>query len=199
MKQQIFEPKYPTKMYSLILFIPMAAFFLWKLVAGKDTSTENIFATIFSVLILALAPYALVKRIVFDANAFSIEKYIWPTNTIAYADVIDIGLTVIKTRSGRIGIGAMVNADELHNIFGELIEQGKINRYQIENKIVVEENISRKALLPAVITSSVLWVVIMPFIWPYEESFFRGLSFFAFFIPIYIVVYWFLKSRSDNQ
>lgn len=199
MQQQIFEPKYPTKMYSLILFIPMAVFFLWKLVAGKDTSAENIFAVIFSVLILALVPYALVKRIVFDANGFSIEKYIWPTKTIAYADVIDIGLTVIKTRSGRIGIGAMINADELHNVFGELIEQGKISRYQVENKIVAEENISRKALLPAVITSSVLWMVIMPFIWPYDESLFRSLSFLAFFTPVYIIVYWFLKNRSESQ
>jgi hypothetical protein len=199
MQQQIFKPRYPTKVYlGLVFSIPMEAFLLWQLLADKDTSPENIFGAGFFGLMLALMPYTFVKRIVFDANAFSIEKYLWPTKTIEYTDVIDIGTTVLKTRSGRIAIQSMTNADELRKILTVLIEQGKISRYQIENKVVAQEIISRKALIPTVVISFVLWSITL-FVWPYEESLFRDLSFLVFFVPIYFMVYQFLKNRAENQ
>ena len=92
----------------------------------------------------------------------------------------------------------MTNADKLRAILRELIEQGKISRYQTENKVVVQEIISRKALMPAGIISFILWIGGLR-IWHPEDSLFRDLSFSAFFVPMFIVVYLFLKSRVENQ
>ena len=199
MQQQIFKPKYPIKIYlGLVLIIPMELFLLGQLLSSKDTSPENIFAVGFFGLMLALMPYTFVKRIVFNTHSFSIEKYLWPTKTIEYTDVVDIGATVIKTRNGNLAIQSMTNADELRNILTGLIEQGRISPYQIENKVVGQEIISKKALIPAAIISFTLWVI-TSFIWPYEESFFRDLSIILFFVPAYIVVYQFLKSRTESK
>ena len=178
--------------------VPLELFLLWQLLSGKDTSPANILGAVFFGLILMITPYALIKRIVFDASSFSVEKYFWPTKTIEYAEVVDIGTTMIKTRHGNIGLQSMMNTDELRTLLRELIERGKISRYQIENKVVAQEIISKKALLPAGIISFILWAVTL-FVWPYEDSLFRDLSFLAFFIPIYLVVYWLLKRRVENQ
>lgn len=199
MQQNVFKPRYPVRLYlGLILLIPVESFLLWQLLSGTDTSPETIFIAGFFGLMLAIMPYAFVKRIVFDSHSFSIEKYLWPTKTIEYTDVVDLGTTMIKTRKGSFAIQSMMNADELRKILTGLIEQGKISHYQIENKVVAQEIISRKALLPAAIISFVLWFI-SSFIWPYEESFFRDLSLFVFFVPTYIVVYRFLRNRAESQ
>ena len=199
MQQNIFKPKYPAKLFlGLVVLIPLEVFVLWQLLSGKSTSPENIFMAGFFGLILVLMPYAFVKRIVFNTHSFSIEKYLWPAKTIEYTDVVDIGTTLIKTRNGSFAIQSMMNADELRNILTGLIEQGRISRYQIENKVVAQEVISRKALLPAGIISFILWAVTL-FVWPYEDSLFRDLSLLVFFVPSYIVVYRFLKDRAENQ
>lgn len=173
-------------------------FLLSQLLSGADTSPESIFGAGLFGLILAIAPYTFVKRIVFDTHSFSIEKYLWPTKTIEYTDVIDIGTTLIKTRNGNVSIQLMSNADELRTIFSELIQQGKISHYQLENKVAAQEILGQKALLPAAIISFVLWVV-TSFIWPYEKSLFRDLSFLVFFVPTYIVIYQVLKNRAESK
>jgi len=170
---------------------------MWQLLSGKDTSPENIFGAGFFGLMLALMPFVFVKRIVFNATSFSIERYLWPAKTIEYSEVIDIGTTMIRTRNGNLVIQSMRNGDELRKILTDLVEQGKINRYQIENKVIAQEVISKKALLPAGIISFLLWTITF-FVWPYEESLFRDLSLLVFFIPIYIVVYRFLRNRTEN-
>lgn len=198
MQQKIFKPKYPSKfLFGAFVFIPLEAFMLWQLISEKEVSPENIFIAIFFGLIIALMPYAFVKRIVFDAHSFSVEKYLWPTKSIEYTDVVDIGATVIKTRQGNIAIQSMMNSDELRQILTGLIEQGKISRYQIENKVIAQEVLGRQALVPAGIISFIFWAVTF-FIWPYEDSLFRDLSFLLFFVPIYIVVYRFLKNRTGS-
>lgn len=199
MQQNIFKPKYPTKLYlALVVLIPIEVFLLWQVISGRDTSAENVFGAGFFGLMLALMPFVFVKRIVFDAHSFSIEKYLWPAKTIEYTDVVDIGTTVIKTRHGSLAIQSMLNADELRNILTGLIERGKISRYQIENKVIAQEVIGRKALLPAGIIAFILWAITF-FVWPYEDSLFRDLSLVMFFIPSYFVVYRFLKDRAENQ
>jgi hypothetical protein len=157
MQQNIFKPKYPPKLFlGLVVLIPMEAFLLWRLLSGSDTSPENIFGAVFFGLMLAIVPYAFVRRIVFNPHSFSIERYLWPTKTIEYTEVVDIGTTVIRTRNGSFAIQSMTNADELRTILTGLIEQGKISRYQIENKVIAQEVVSRKALLPAGIISFIL-------------------------------------------
>jgi hypothetical protein len=199
MGETIFKPKYPAKMYWGILIITvLECFILWQIFSGKDTSLGIVFVAAFFGLLLALMPYAIIRRIVFGRDAFSIERFLWRKKMIVYADVMDIGTTIIKTRNGKLSIQSMTNSEELRNIFAGLIEQGKINRYQIENQLLSQELISQRALRPALVIAFVLWGITF-LVWPYEHSFFRDLSFLAFFIPVYFVVNWFLKNRADNQ
>ena len=199
MQQTVFKPKYPVRMYlGLFLTILIELYLLSQLLSGADTRPDSIFLAGLFGLILAIAPYTFVKRIVFDTHSFSIEKYLWPTKTIEYTDVLDIGTTLIKTRNGNVSIQLMSNADELRTIFSELIQQGKISHYQLENKVATQEILSQKALLPAAIISFVLWGV-TSFIWPYEKLLFRYLSFLVFFVPTYIVIYQVLKSRAESK
>jgi hypothetical protein len=199
MQESVFKPKYPAKMYLGLFFIfPIETYVLWQLFSGKDKSIETVFIAAFFGLIVALIPFAFIRKIVFSAADFSIKKFLWLTKTIDYTDVVDIGVTMILTRKGNIPIQSMTNSEELRNILNKLIEQGKINKYQIENKVVSQEVVSRKALIPAGIISFFLWGTTF-LVWPYENSLFRDFSMVLFFIPTYIVVYKFLKNRAENR
>ena len=198
MQQTVFKPKYPVRLYlGFFLMILVELCLLSQLLFGAETRPDIFLAGFFG-LVITLSPYTFVKRIVFDVHSFSVEKFLGPTKTIEYTDVIDIGMSLIKTRNGNISIQLMSNADELRTIFTELIRQGKISHYQIENKVVAQETLRQKALLPAAVISSILWVV-TSFIWPHEKSLFRYLSFLAFFVPIYIVIYQVLKNRAESK
>jgi hypothetical protein len=200
MQEEIFQPKYSAKLYfGLLCVIPFEFFMLWQIISGKDSSLVIIFMAAFFGILVATIPYVFIKRIVFTANAFQIEKFLGPTRTIEYTEVVDIGITTIKTKKGNLAIPRfMLNSIELRNILTGLIEQGKISSFQIENKLISQELISRKAARPAVIISFVLWVV-SSIIWPYKDSLFRDLSLLGFFFPIYFVVYLVLKNRADSQ
>jgi hypothetical protein len=73
---------------------PMDAFFLWQLISGMDSSAENIFGAIFFSLIVAAIPYAFVRRVVFDAHSFSIEKY---TNSLL---LFGLNISIIRLHNG---------------------------------------------------------------------------------------------------
>jgi hypothetical protein len=199
MQQQIFKPKYPRAIFlGFLLIVSIEAYLLWQILSGIDASSGNVLAAVIFGLGIIIMPYAVVKQIVFGSQFFSIEKYFWPTRTIEYTDVIDVGTALIRTQKGSFAFRSMSNAEELHNILTGLIEQGKINRYQIENKAVNLENVGKKALLPAGIISFILWTVIF-IVWQYKESLFRDLSIVLIFVPIYFLVYQFLKGRVKSQ
>jgi hypothetical protein len=197
MEEKIFEPKYTAKLYFGLLSIVLFDFLmLWQIISGKDSSPVTIIFAAFITLFIAVLPYVFMKRIVFKANAFTVEKFLWPTKTIEYTEVVDIGTARIKTKNGNLSLQAMMNSDELRNILTGLIKQGKISSYQIENKLVSQEKMSRKARTLAIIFSTVLWVV-TTLIWPYRDSLFRDLILLVFFIPIYIVIYMVLKKTNS--
>ena len=198
MEEKNFKPKYTGKLYFGLLCVVLFDFLmLWQIISGKDSSPVTIIFAAFITLIIAVSPYVFMKRIVFKANAFTVEKFLWPTKTIEYTDVVDIGTTIIKTKNGNLAISrSILNSNELRNILTGLIEQGKISSYQIENKLVSQEKMSRKARTLAIIISTVLWVV-TTLIWPYRDSLFRDLILLVFFIPIYIVIYTVLKKTSN--
>jgi hypothetical protein len=199
MQEIVFKPKYPPQLtFGALVFVPIEFYILWQVFSGKNASPENIFGAVFFGFLLIVPPFAYVKRMVFRANDFSIEKFILPTKIIEYSDVIDVGAMVLKTRNGDLSLRTMTNSDELSKILAGLIEQGKINRHQLENKVASRAIIIRKAIMPAGIISLVLWVVTF-FAFPYKDSFFRDLSLLGFFIPVYIVVYQVLKKRAGNQ
>ncbi len=195
MQEKIFTPRYTAKLYfGLFCLVLLELIMLWQFISGKNSSTTSIFFAAFLGLIDAILPFVIIKRIVFSAKAFTVEKFLLPSKTIEYTEVVDIGITVIKTKNGNLAILPMLNSVELRNILSGLIEQGKINSYQIENKLVSQEVNSRKATILSGIISIVLWVV-PSVIWPYKDSLFRDLIFLVFFIPIYILIYRVLKNR----
>jgi hypothetical protein len=199
MQETIFKPKYPPRfLLGLVIIILIEAFMLWNIISNQDRSIETVFGAGFFGLMILVMPFVFIRRIVFENQSFAIEKYLLPSKTIEYSDVVDIGNTLIKTRQGNIPIQAMVNSDELITLLNKLLNEGKINSYQIENKLVGQEVLSRKAVMPATIISIILWVATL-FFFPYEKSMFRDLSFLLFWIPIYILVYRFMKKKVDNQ
>jgi hypothetical protein len=121
-----------------------------------------------------------------------------PSRTIDYSDIIDIGFTLIRTKKGNIAIGYINNSEELIVKLNNLIIEGKINKDQIENKLVIEELSVLKAFLPASILSLILWFVIIT-IWPFEDSLLRDLSFVLIFIPICVVVYKFINNKAKLE
>ncbi|MBI3176314.1 MAG: hypothetical protein HYZ25_21520 [Chloroflexi bacterium] len=98
----------------------------------------------------------------------------------------------------------MSNAADLRYLFKELIEQGKINQHQIENKAVVEDMVQRKSIFPSIIITFMLWGVLL-FFWPYYYYSLRfnilgiGFSYWLIFIIVSPVVRWVIKKRIDNQ
>ncbi len=197
MQEMIFKPKYPTRfLLGFVFVIPMEALMLWEVFSNK--SIEMIFGSGFFGLMILLMPYIFIRRIRFEGQSFTVEKYILPSKTIDYSEVTDIGNTLIKTRQGNIPTQAMANSQELIDLLKKLISEGKINNYQIENKLVRQEALSRKAVLPAGIISVILWITTF-FFFPYEKSMLRDLSFLLIWIPVYILVYWFMKNKANDQ
>jgi hypothetical protein len=199
MQNKVFRARYPFKLYlGLFFMIPMEIYLLWQIFSGRHHSAETILLAAIFGLAIPLVPLIFISRIIFSENSFTLEKLGWPSKTIDYADVVDIGATMLKTRKGNVSFQAMTNSDELREILDGLVKKGMINRYQIEGKALAAEVMSRKAIVPAAIIAFILWGIALV-IWPYEDSFFRDLSLVGFFIPAYIVAYKILKDRADDQ
>lgn len=149
----------------------------------------TIFGLIVLVPFVVWVLHLLIRRIVFSQSTFYIEKYTWPSKRIKYSDVIDLGNTRIKTRNGDVILAGMSNAPELIEQFRELIEQGKINKGQIENKLVQEEATFRKSIIPALFVSFILWALVLYF-WPYHHLIFNdgGIWQFLFGVLFLLVV-----------
>jgi hypothetical protein len=198
MEEIIFKPKYSPKIY-LLLFVAilMGAFVLWEIISGRNRSPGHFYIAAVFGLMLAGLPFLFIRRITFMTDSFSIEKYLWPTKTIEYTDIVGIGLTMIRTRREIIGIQAMANSDELRNIFNRIMEQRKISQYQIENKTIHQIANSRIAYIAAIVIASIPWLIITFYVWPHGEN--SLLGYLILFIPEFFVVDWFLKNRADNQ
>jgi hypothetical protein len=154
MKKSIFRPRYSFKNFldvitlGLLLFFTLAFSYL-----KKGLTPTNIFGWIFLGFFVVFILHFLIRRIVFSESTFYIERYFWSSKKIGYTDVIDLGNTKIKTRRGEISFAGMSNAPELLAQFTRLIEQGKIEQNQIENKVVVQETIFRKSIIPALVVT----------------------------------------------
>jgi hypothetical protein len=200
MKDIVFKPKYPLRLMLGMAFIfPLEAFMIWSLFSKQDISFNSISGPIFFGVLIFLMPVVFIRRIVFGGQSFTIEKYLLPAKTIDYSDVVDIGNTIITTRQGNIPMQAMENSQALKDLLMKLLSDGKINRYQIENRLVGQENISRKAVITASIIATIIWIASF-FIFPYEKSLLRDSGFFLIvWVPIYLLIYQFMKNRAENQ
>jgi lipopolysaccharide export LptBFGC system permease protein LptF len=124
-----------------------------------------------------------------------------PPKTINYAEIIDVGNSKIKTKNGNIYLAGMTNADEVINKFNELINQGKINRNQLEKKVNAEEIIWRKSILPSFMISLPFWGILLYF-WPFNKMWFAlgfGLVCGLIFFFVSTIVQWVVKKRLTND
>jgi heme/copper-type cytochrome/quinol oxidase subunit 4 len=146
--------------------------------------------------------HSLVRYFIFASSSFTVVRYIMPAITINYADVIDIGVTKIKTRVGNISLAGMSNNDVVINKFNDLINQGKINRNHLEKKIRTEETIWRKSLLPSLIISLPFGAMLF-YYWPFDNKWFSpvglGLACGLILYLVSFVVQRVVKKRLTNK
>jgi hypothetical protein len=198
MQDTVFRPRYSFKSFWDVIILSLLLMFalLFSFLKLGFTLT-NMLGSICLIFFLGWISHFLIRRIVFSISSFCIEKYFWPSKTIEYSDVIDLGKTKIKTRRGEVRFTGMSNASELLSRFTKLIEQGKIKKSQIENKVVTQEIIFRKSIIPSLVISSLLWGVGLYF-WPdYSSSFISaGILLFIIFICVILVIEWMIKKAS---
>ena len=198
MPKPVFEPNYKITTYLGYFFVPaLELFLLWQIIFENNRDLTTINMAVLCGLLIAVMPYMLIRRIIFGEISFTVEKYFWLAKTIKYIDVIDFGMTVIKTQNGNISLWAITNSHKAYNMFTALVEEGKIGRYQVEHQVYRQEVVSRKAFLPAILVSLVLQILLSS-IWKFENSTIQELSIIVIFLPVYFMTYLFLKNRAEN-
>jgi hypothetical protein len=126
MRESIFKPKYPSRLYLVLVFmIPTEAFVLWDIFANNNKTLETFFVAGFLALMIVLMPFILIRQIKFETRSFTVEKYLFPAQTIDYSDVTEIGMTSIKTKQGNIATQFMRNAAELRSLLKKRMEKAK--------------------------------------------------------------------------
>ncbi len=206
MSETIFRPKYsPSGSFDVlgltVLMMIALLFSFIKLGVGLSTVLG------FTVLFFFTANFSqlYIRQIIFTHSYFIVEKYVWPSKKIAYSDVVDLGPSKVKTRRGDVSFAAMSNAAQLHSLFSELIQEGRIDKNLFENKVVVEELALKKSILPTVVISLILNGLFLVY-WFYDQSRFSILGFWLAIILIMLVgamvmlaIYWINKRRIKLQ
>lgn len=142
MSEIIFTPKYSTKLYfSTAAAVLVEIFLLGQIISGWDRSPINILSALFFGSLVALLPIKLIKRIAFDKESFTIEKFLWPAQTIQYTDLVAVEPTKIKTRNNSFVIEAMTNSRELRKILNGALRDAN---HRIESEINSQRGIDRK-------------------------------------------------------
>ena len=126
MPEAIFKPRYPSRLYVVLIFmIPTEAFVLWDIFANNNKSLETFLVAGVLALLIVLMPFILIRQISFESRSFTVEKYLLAAQIIEYSDVLDIGMTSIKTKQGNIPTQFMRNAAELRNLLKQRVEKAK--------------------------------------------------------------------------
>lgn len=195
----VFKCKYPTRSYlgfiAMIFAIPLL---ISRILMANEIRIEIILITFFFGVMPLLAPFIYIRQITFENSEFVIQKFMGTPKRISYQAVVDIGNTMVKTRQGNISIKGLKNANDLLNIFKILMSEGKINKHQLENNLLQEESHAKKALILSLVLSFPLsFFIELPF--SFGKSIDNEWIFFIFFLPIYLVTYFYLKLRSEQN
>jgi hypothetical protein len=203
MQETSFYPKYTIRgssdvlSISLLLILALLFSFL-----RLGAILGNIVGLGFLVFFIVLCSRLYIRRLLFTPSYFLVERYVWPSIKIDYTDVIDLGLSKIKTRKGEISFAAMSNVAELYSLFFELIQQGKINVDQFENKAIGEELILDKTFLPSLVISAVLSGIFLVY-WFFHQSRFSLLGMMIVLgliaVVVSLVVNWIYKKRMNGR
>ena len=117
MKTTIFKPKYNVPIFvSLVASILFEIYLLYGIIFCHNRDGVLIFLASSVGLVIAGFPFLLVKRITFNDQSFTIEKYLPPVKTIAYKDIVEIDGEFIKLRIGGFLLQWVTNVDEFHHL-----------------------------------------------------------------------------------
>lgn len=112
-----------------------------------------------------------------------------------YNEIRDIGRTAIKTQQGAISLMGILNIEELNQKFQELINQGKVSRYQLEDKLEKEEDLVKKTITISFPITLIFWTLFYFTYQPGIHSFIKQIAFLLIFLPVFFSVYYLMKSR----
>ena len=126
MQEEIFKPKYPSRLYLVLLFmVPLEIFMLREIFLNNNRSLEMILGAVFFAGVILFLPFVFIKRIRLEKQSFLVETYLRPAKTISYSEVTELGFTGIKTEQGTIPTQFMTNAKELRNLLQKRMEKRK--------------------------------------------------------------------------
>ena len=203
MQETSFYPRYKVKDSSDVLTISllMTAALIYSFLR-LGAIPGNIVGLAFHLFFIVWFSRLYIRRIVFTSSSFLVERYVWPAQNINYSDVIDMGRSKIKTRSGKISFAAMSNVAQLHAVFFKLMREGKIDIDQFENKALDEEIVLDKSFWPSLVISVVLGGIFLVY-WFYHQSRFGLLGILIVLSLIAVVVppavQWIYKKRMKDQ
>ena len=176
MKNLIIKPKYSFKsLWDVILLSLVLIFSFIFSVMRLGFSLETLSLLIALIGFCFWWMHSLIRNFIFTSSSFTMVRYIMPPKTIDYAEITDVGNTKIKTKIGSIYFSGITNIGEIIDGFNDLINQGKINRNQLEKKVRIEEITLRKSTLPALIISLPFWGILFYF-WPFHGMWFSPLG-----------------------
>jgi hypothetical protein len=176
MQNNVFFPKYTYKGLLDVLLISLGGlsvltFAIWR----QGFNIENFILLLAFIFFCFWWMHNIVRRIVFNNSTFSVTRFLLPTKTIDYVEITDIGFSKIKTKKGEISLAGMSNAQELLRRFMGLIEQGIIEKEQLEMEVVVEDEIWKKSIGLTAILSFPLCVLLF-YVWPFYDYWFSALG-----------------------
>ena len=176
MQDNVFLPKYTYKSLIDVLLISLgllviSIFGIWRHGLGLD----NFISLSAFVLFCFWWMRDLVRRIVFNSSSFSVERFLLPTKIIDYTEISDIGFSKVQTQKGEISFSGISNTQELLLIFVDLIKQGKVEKEQLEMKIVVEDEIWNKSIVLTAFFSFPFCALVF-YVWTFYDYWFSAIG-----------------------
>ena len=165
MKNIIFYPKYRLRGSSDVLsltlfgFLGVAGLFIW----GGATPLA-LFLLVVNILFIINFSEQYIRRIEFTPTHFLVVRYTRLPKIISYSDITDLGYYKVKSSSDEISFTAISNLQELRAIFLKLVQDGKIDGPNLGKSAVIEELVNEKAFRPAIITCTILGILVF-YLW----------------------------------
>ena len=125
---------------AFVLFPLMTAFFVHSAISwGKDDPIFYFTAVMCIVVTIAL-PFRTIRRIEFG-DTIVVRRYLAPSYEFDYADILDIGVTTVRTKPGKgnIFLPKIENFNELKEMITEALAQRDATQDQLEGKLARRE------------------------------------------------------------
>lgn len=196
MENFVFRPKYRLNFYfglGSAFFIILL--FLWVIVDTRDFSYQTVLWLGLLILMPLIILTGFIRSIIFEAQSFTIKKFLFLSKTYDYSEVLDFSERGIRTAKGGISLLLIKNTEDLFALLTRLRDDGKINNPNFEHRMVTVEKTARKALIPSIIITVILWIAIIS-IFHLQRSFASDIGVFLIFIFIY---YFMMKWQSRNK